>query len=141
MRSRPSTTASTRSCSEAAATVRSPPARTSPASSADEAGDVRAGGERTVAAASEHDRVDAVVEGLERIPERVDDPAVDGVDGRVVEPDGLDHCELTAAGFVSAGRVANISRSSVLRNFPTLVFGISAMNSYRSGSHHRAKFG
>ena len=75
-----------------------------------------------------------VAQRLERVPERLEDRAVDGVDGRVVEPDGLDH------GAV-AGTLANISRSSVLLNLPTLVFGISATNSKRSGSHHLAKFG
>ena len=36
---------------------------------------------------------------------------------------------------------ANCSRSAVLRNFPTAVFGISSTNSNRSGSHHFAKLG
>ncbi len=34
---------------------------------------------------------------------------------------------------------ANRSRSAVLRNLPTAVFGISSTNSKRSGSHHFAK--
>ena len=35
----------------------------------------------------------------------------------------------------------NRSRSAVLRNLPTAVFGISSTNSNRSGSHHFAKLG
>ena len=69
-------------------------------SSSDEAGDVGAGRERALAPAAQDDHVDVVAELLERVPERVDDPAVDRVDRRVVEPDGLDHCEVTAAGCV-----------------------------------------
>src|SRR5262249_8290338 len=42
---------------------------------------------------------------------------------------------------VWAGSVANCSRSAILRNLPTLVFGISATNSNRSGSHHFANCG
>src|SRR5439155_6123871 len=38
-------------------------------------------------------------------------------------------------------QAVNISRSSILRNLPTLVFGISSMNSNRSGSHHFANCG
>src|SRR5437899_2442081 len=100
---------------------------------ADEPGDVRTGGERAVAPAAQHDGVHRGRQVLEGVPQRLDDPAVDGVDGRIVEPDGLDHAVAVSG--------ANISRSSVLRNLPTLVFGISATNSYRSGSHHFAKFG
>ena len=55
---------------------------------------------------------------------------IDRVDRRIVEPDGLDHDD--------AGTSANISRSSVFLNLPTLVFGISVMNSKRSGNHHFA---
>src|SRR5262249_19304961 len=33
------------------------------------------------------------------------------------------------------------SRGSILRNWPTLVFGIAWMNAKRSGSHHFAKLG
>src|SRR4029079_2770891 len=42
---------------------------------------------------------------------------------------------------VATGSCANCSRNAVLRNLPTAVFGISAMNSKRSGSHNFAKFG
>ena len=105
---------------------------------ADEARDVRARRERTLAPAAQHDHAHLVVQLFELGPERVDDPAIDGVDRRVVEPDGLDH---DAGAIAVAGSGANISRSSVLRNLPTLVFGISAMNSNRSGSHHFAKSG
>src|SRR4029077_10180200 len=87
----------------------------------DEASDIGTGRERPVALAAQHDDADVVVERLELRPERLDDPGVDGVHRRVVEPDDLDH-----DGTVSE---ANISRSSVLRNLPTLVFGISWMNS------------
>jgi len=45
---------------------------------------------------------------------------------------------LQLVGAVSA---ANCSRSAILRNLPTLVFGISATNSIRSGTHHFAKLG
>ena len=40
-----------------------------------------------------------------------------------------------------AGSATNISRSAVLRNFPTPVFGISSTNSKASGSHHFANCG
>ena len=59
--------------------------------SADEAADVGAGRERTLAAAAQDDCANVVAEVLERAPECLDDPCVDGVDRRVVEPDGLDH--------------------------------------------------
>ena len=57
----------------------------------DEASDVGAGRERPLALAAQHDDADVVVERLELRPERLDDPRVDGVHRRVVEPDGLDH--------------------------------------------------
>src|SRR5207302_11022431 len=88
---------------------------------------------RAFPGAAQHDRTHVVAERLQLAPERVDDRCVDGVDRRIVEPDSLDH-EVTTS-------FANISRSSVFRNLPTLVFGISATNSNRSGSHHFAKFG
>src|SRR5207342_599656 len=100
---------------------------------ADEACDVGARGEGAFAFAAQHDDAHVVVERLELRPERLDDPCVDRIDRRVVEPDRLDQ--------VGTCSLANISRSSVFKNLPTLVFGISVMNSYRSGSHHLAKFG
>src|SRR5262249_4914892 len=104
---------------------------------ADEARDVSASRERALALAAQDDDARVAAEFLERVPERVEDDAVDRIDRRVVEPDGLDHAP---AGSGSPA-LANISRSSVLRNLPTLVFGISSTNSNRSGSHHLAKFG
>src|SRR6185503_3559903 len=98
---------------------------------ADEPADVCSRGERTLTATAQDDRTDVAAEVLERAPQRVDDPCVDGVDRWVVEPDGLDH----------AGILENSSRSSVFLNLPTLVLGISSTNSKRSGSHHFAKSG
>src|SRR5262249_43743876 len=43
--------------------------------------------------------------------------------------------------YVETGASANCSRSAVLRILPTPVFGSSATNSMRSGSHHFAKWG
>ena len=51
----------------------------------------------------------------------------------------VDLAQQRGSQLVGAGSCANCSRSAVLRNLPTLVFGISATNSMRSGSHHFAK--
>ena len=67
---------------------------------------------------------DLVALGLEPLDER-------GADPRRAAGDERPH----------AGSPANISRSAVLRNLPTPVFGIASTNSNRSGSHHFAKLG
>src|SRR5206468_5638851 len=82
-----------------------------------EPADVGAGREGALAGAAEDDDA-RVADVVELGPEVLEDVGRDRVHRRVVEPDRLDHCA------ARVGSPTNRSRSAVLRNLPTAVFGI-----------------
>src|SRR5262249_10846373 len=90
-------------------------------------------------AAAPHEHVGEVdpagAHAHERLPVRLGVGDVDDLERAV------DLAQERGSHVFETGSCANWSRSAVLRNLPTLVFGISSTNSKRSGSHHLANCG